>query len=173
MVLSVGSLLVAVLSWRASHASAREAKRSADAGERSAAAAEQSSVEAKRSSDAGERSATAAENSHIEARRSADVAERQLILSEAEAAKYVPPWRLERVKDGRCQLIHDGDEPAFDVEITGRFSIIGAPVTRGRVGPREAYEAQSYGEPDNTVIVTWTRPPEHGGGRMEWRHPLP
>jgi hypothetical protein len=77
-------------------------------------------AEARRSADAAEKSVAAAEKSATEARRSADAAERQA----AAAEKMIPPpqpkvaWKASRTTSGTFLLRHVGTEAARDVNVT-------------------------------------------------------
>jgi hypothetical protein len=125
-------------------------------------------AEARRSADAAERSITAAEKAANEARRSADAAERQA----AAAEKMIPPpqptvaWQVSKLGESYYALRNVGTDPAENVTIEavdnppGTIQITPEPV---RVLPGMTIRAFLPGwaelNPVDELIVSWDRLP--------------
>lgn len=115
------------------------------------------------------------------ARRSADAATESAqadtklaALAEAEANRYVPPWRIEPSPTGKNFLLINGslDETAYDVRITGDVMVT---PERSEIGPLESVlllDVRSF-DSANHPVVTWNRPPEKGGEEKTWHGTLP
>jgi len=101
--------------------------------------------------------------------------ERATAILEAQEARYRAPWRLERRQRGSLNLINDGDEPVYGIEIepppNGRLIVEDGSLDVLTSGSAIAITAVLAWGGGTSITVTWSRSP--GGERHEWSMPVP
>lgn len=121
------------------------------------------------------KSLAAARDSAAAAEKTADAVTKQTELAVAQATKYVPPWRLSRLKSSDTILLKNhGEEDALDVRVRSEETTLQLDTELGRIGPGEAREFSAPRrsvKPDAMIEVTWQRPNQ--GQRRTWREPCP
>lgn len=113
------------------------------------------------------------------AKVSADAAEAALALERERAAKYAPPWRLSWLKGDTYELLNDGDENAYGVEV----DLGDLPWVKGKGEPQHDViharapitfmTTRSFTGGSDVVTVTWHRAADLSDEPHTWRHPLP
>ncbi|GAA1992576.1 hypothetical protein GCM10009718_32850 [Isoptericola halotolerans] len=108
---------------------------------------------------------------HVEA----DAARRSVELQEEAAARYRAPWALRLLADESYELVNDGDESVFDVEITPPArAVVHGQRTVDRLAPGSSmsfFVATSLATDGRVISATWSRRP--GGDTHEWQRQLP
>jgi hypothetical protein len=103
------------------------------------------------------------------------IAQRALELAERQASRYMPPWTVEHDSGQRYRLVNAGDEIAHDVTISGS-NVHREPIEQEVLHPGGAFDfllAQTFDNPDNSIVVTWHRKPGKSDEQQTWQSSVP